>query len=234
MTIEQKTEIRQYLLSKKLPVDLLMEVEDHFISQINEVQAEKKLSFDDAFNVTIISWYDDLKLSWDGNWSLEDTSVFIKKSTRQTFFSIFKKSAMIAVIMYVVVVLFYVLIPFEVFRISLGVLVSLMIVYPLIVFFKEKKYFDLPKKYKNIRLSAYQDMVSVFFILPMSSVWCFRFILEMNDNFLDPSQVKGIVVNSLLLFFFLFEVSIIVCQKKYLETIKRLIPYLQENFKVSS
>ena len=234
MTIEQKTEIRQYLLSKKLPVDLLMEVEDHFISQINEVQAEKKLSFDDAFNVKIISWYDDLKLSWDGNWSLEDTSVFIKKSTRQTLFSIFKKSAMIAVIMYVIVVLFYVLIPFEVFRISLGVLVSLMIVYPLIVFFKEKKYFDLPKKYKNIRLSAYQDMVSVFFILAMSSVWCFRFILEMNDNFLDPSQVKGIVVNSLLLFFFIFEVSIIVCQKKYLETIKRLIPYLQENFKVSS
>jgi len=234
MTIEQKTEIRQYLLSKKLPVDLLMEVEDHFISQINEVQAEKKLSFDEAFNVAIISWYDDLKLSWDGNWSLEDTSVFIKKSTRQTLFSIFKKSAMIAVIMYVIVVLFYVLIPFEVFRISLGVLVSLMIVYPLIVFFKEKKYFDLPKKYKNIRLSAYQDMVSVFFILPMSSVWCFRFILEMNDNFLDPSQVKGIVVNSLLLFFFIFEVSIIVCQKKYLETIKRLIPYLQENFKVSS
>lgn len=234
MTKEQKNEIRQYLLSKKLPVDLLMEVEDHFISQINEVQAEKKLSFDDAFNVTIISWYDDLKLSWDGNWSLEDTSVFIKKSTRQTFFSIFKKSAMIAVIMYVAVVLFYVLIPFEVFRISLGVLVSLMIVYPLIVLFKEKKYFDLPKKYKNIRLSAYQDMVSVFFILPMSSVWCFRFILEMNDNFLDPSQVNGIVVNSLLLFFFIFEVSIIVCQKKYLETIKRLIPYLQENFKVSS
>lgn len=234
MTIEQKTEIRQYLLSKKLPVDLLMEVEDHFISQINEVQAEKKLSFDEAFNVAIISWYDDLKLSWDGNWSLEDTSVFIKKSTRQTLFSIFKKSAMIAVIMYVIVVLFYVLIPFEVFRISLGVLVSLMIVYPLIVFFKEKKYFDLPKKYKNIRLSAYQDMVSVFFILPMSSVWYFRFILEMNDNFLDPSQVKGIVVNSLLLFFFIFEVSIIVCQKKYLETIKRLIPYLQENFKVSS
>lgn len=234
MTKEQKNEIRQYLLSKKLPVDLLMEVEDHFISQINEVQAEKKLSFDDAFNVTIISWYDDLKLSWDGNWSLEDTSVFIKKSTRQTFFSIFKKSAMIAVIMYVVVVLFYVLIPFEVLRISLGVLVSLMIVYPLIVFFKEKKYFDLPKKYKNIRLSTYQDMVSVFFILPMSSVWYFRFILEMNDNFLDPSQVKGIVVNSLLLFFFIFEVSIIVCQKKYLETIKRLIPYLQENFKVSN
>lgn len=54
MTIEQKNEIRQYLLSKKLPVDLLMEVEDHFISQINEVQAEKNLSFDEAFNVAII------------------------------------------------------------------------------------------------------------------------------------------------------------------------------------
>lgn len=234
MTIEQKNEIRQYLLSKKLPVDLLMEVEDHFISQINEVRAEKNLSFDEAFNVAIISWYDDLKLSWDGNWSLEDTSVLIKKSTRQKLYPILKKSFVVAVLCQAVMVLCYITIPFNVFRISFSILILLIMVFPLIIYIKEKKYFDLPKKYKNIRLSAYQDLVTVFFILPMSSGWLFRFVFEMNDGFLDLNFMKGIVVNFLFAFFFFFESTIIIAQQKYLEMIKNIIPYLQENFKVSN
>lgn len=143
-----KNEIRQYLLSKKLPVDLLMEVEDHFISQINEVQAEKNLSFDEAFNVAIISWYDDLKLSWDGNWSLEDTSVLIKKSTRQKLYPILKKSFVAAMLCQAVMVLCYITVPFNVFRISFGILILLIMVFPLIIYIKEKKYFDLPKNIK--------------------------------------------------------------------------------------
>lgn len=234
MTIEQKTEIRQYLLSKKLPVDLLMEVEDHFISQINEVQAEKKLSFDEAFNVAIISWYDDLKLSWDGNWSLEDTSIFIKKSTRQKLYPILKKSFVAAMLCQAVMVLCYITVPFNVFRISFGILILLIMVFPLIIYIKEKKYFDLPKKYKNIRLSAYQDLVMVFFILPMSSGWLFRFVFEMNDGFLDLNFMKRIAVNLLFAFFFFFEATIIIAQQKYLEMIKNIVPYLQENFKVSN
>lgn len=42
MTSEQNNEIRNYLLAKKLPVNLMMEVGDHFVSQINELQVEKK------------------------------------------------------------------------------------------------------------------------------------------------------------------------------------------------
>lgn len=234
MTIEQKTEIRQYLLSKKLPVDLLMEVEDHFISQINEVRAEKNLSFDEAFNVAIISWYDDLKLSWDGNWSLEDTSVLIKKSMRQKLYPILKKSFVVAVLCQAVMILCYSTVPFNVFRISFGILILLIMVFPLIIYIKEKKYFDLPKKYKNIRLSAYQDLVTVFFILPMSSGWLFRFVFEVNDGFLDLNFMKGIAVNLLFAFFFFFEATIIIAQQKYLEMIKNIVPYLQENFKVSN
>lgn len=30
----QLTEIRNYLLTKKLPIDILMEVQDHFVTQI--------------------------------------------------------------------------------------------------------------------------------------------------------------------------------------------------------
>ncbi|MCX8533681.1 hypothetical protein [Chryseobacterium luquanense] len=234
MTTEQKNEVRQYLLAKKLPVDLMMEVEDHFISQINEVQAEKNLSFNDAFNVAIISWHDDLKLSWDGNWSLEDTSVLIKKSTRQKLYPILKKSLIVALVCQAVMLLSYLIIPFDVFRISFGILILLIMVFPLIIYIKEKGFFDLPKKYKNIRLSAYQDLVTVFFILPMSSGWFFRFVFEMNDGFLDLNFMKGILANFLFAFFFFFEATIIIAQKKYLEMIKNIIPYLQENFKVSN
>ena len=234
MTNEEKQQIKTYLLSKKLPVDLMMEVEDHFISQINEVQAEKNLSFDEAFNVAIISWHDDLKLSWDGNWSLEDTSVLIKKSTRQKVFPILKKSLIVALVCQGVMLLSYLIIPFDVFRISFGILILLIMVFPLIIYLKEKKFFDLPKRYKNIRLSAYQDLVTVFFILPMSSGWFFRFIFEMNYGFLDLNFMKGIAVNFLFAFFFFFEAAIIICQQKYLAIVKKIIPYLEENFKLSN
>lgn len=234
MTTEQKQEIRTFLLNKKLPIDIVMVVEDHFVSQINELQSEKNLNFDDAFNTTIISWYDDLRLFWDGNWSTEKTSALIKKSTRQKLISILKKSSLIAVMVYIVVLLSYFFIPFSAFRIILGVLISLVIVFPLIIYIKEKKYFDLPKKYKDIQLSAHQNLVSVFFILPISSVWFFRFVLEVNDNFLTPDHVKGIVVNFLFLFFFFFEAAIIVSQQKYLEMIRNIIPYLEKNFKISA
>ncbi|WP_435524008.1 hypothetical protein [Chryseobacterium indoltheticum] len=234
MTKEQKTEVRDYLLAKKLPIDVMIEVEDHFLSQINELQIEKDLTFYDAFNVAIIAWHDDLKLFWDGNWSLENTSMLIKKSTKQKLFSILRKSAIIGFISYAIVILSYLFIPFEIFRIGFIIFVVFVVIFPFFIYLKEKKYFDLPKRYKDIRLSAYQNLVSSFFILPMSSSWIFRFVLESNDGFLDVSLAEGIFVNFLLLFFFSFEAAIIVSQLKYLEIIKKIIPYLQENFKVSN
>ena len=48
-TETQITEIRNYLLSKKLPIDILIEVNDHFISQISDLQREENLGFEEAF-----------------------------------------------------------------------------------------------------------------------------------------------------------------------------------------
>ena len=41
LTETHLTEIRNYLLSKKLPIDILIEVNDHFISQISDLQKEE-------------------------------------------------------------------------------------------------------------------------------------------------------------------------------------------------
>ena len=65
MTESQLTEIRNYLLSKKLPIDILIEVNDHFISQILELEKEENLSFKDAFEKTKNDWKDELKLRFN-------------------------------------------------------------------------------------------------------------------------------------------------------------------------
>lgn len=38
----QKSEIANYLLARKLPIDIMLEVQDHFISQINALEKEEK------------------------------------------------------------------------------------------------------------------------------------------------------------------------------------------------
>ena len=64
MNESQLTEIRNYLLSKKLPIDILIEVNDHFISQISDLQREENLSFEEAFEKTKESWKDELKIEF--------------------------------------------------------------------------------------------------------------------------------------------------------------------------
>ena len=63
MTETQLTEIRNYLLSKKLPIDILIEVNDHFVSQINDLQREENLSFEEAFEKVKDDWKEELTLS---------------------------------------------------------------------------------------------------------------------------------------------------------------------------
>lgn len=60
ITAEQISEIHLYLKSKKLPVDLLLEVQDHMVEQV-EVLIDKSSSFEDAFGIAKSSWNYDLE-----------------------------------------------------------------------------------------------------------------------------------------------------------------------------
>ena len=65
ITKEQNTEITKFLISKKLPIDLLLEVKDHFISQISDLEKEENQSFEEAFEKTKSDWKDELKLRFN-------------------------------------------------------------------------------------------------------------------------------------------------------------------------
>ena len=65
ITFDENKKIIDYLLSKNLTLDLLVEIEDHFKEQIEyKINAENK-SFDAAFFETKESWEVDLKLKRD-------------------------------------------------------------------------------------------------------------------------------------------------------------------------
>ncbi|WP_226063677.1 hypothetical protein [Kaistella polysaccharea] len=60
ITVQQQNKIRDYLLAKNLPIDILMEVQDHFISQITDISREHNLIFEDAFSHVKEIWAQEL------------------------------------------------------------------------------------------------------------------------------------------------------------------------------
>ena len=49
ITQAQKQEVHDFLHSKKIPVDVLIEMEDHFVSQIIDIQNEKNIQIYQAW-----------------------------------------------------------------------------------------------------------------------------------------------------------------------------------------
>ena len=59
ITPEQNKTITTYLLSKNLPIDLVLEIKDHMIEQIEN---KENLTFEEAFEKVKISWKEELKM----------------------------------------------------------------------------------------------------------------------------------------------------------------------------
>lgn len=74
MTVEEQLQVKKYLLEQKLPLDLTVEVYDHFLAQLHDVQASQHITFDEAFSVVKDAWRKDLHRCWRGGFNLEDES----------------------------------------------------------------------------------------------------------------------------------------------------------------
>ena len=85
LTETHLTEIRNYLLSKKLPIDILIEVNDHFISQINDLQKKENLNFEEAFEKVKESWKEEITPYWKGDWDLENRNRLVRNLEKNIF-----------------------------------------------------------------------------------------------------------------------------------------------------
>lgn len=155
MEDNQLKEIRQFLQSKRLPIDVLMEVEDHFVMQILELE-KSGIGFAEAFSRVQTNWISDLKMTYDVSYSLDDIAVITKNIIKQNRNTILKKAIVSSVVILIVLIFSRHFTTEKQFSWLLTTVVSACILFPACRFLVNYKIFKLPGKYPDFMLSIYQ------------------------------------------------------------------------------
>ena len=181
ITEPQLTEIRNYLLSKKLPIDILIEVNDHFISQILDIQREENLGFEEAFEKVKENWKEELTFEA----VLMGTSQvkFLTKIKRKQNLDFF----LFALKIFVTILISSFLISnfgnVNIFIYFFSALLILSFSTPLIIKMMNYKNFELSRKYKKIQLNSLQSISNI------GSISIMYFLIFFKDFFKKSEQV---------------------------------------------
>jgi len=100
MTERQENQVMDYLISQKLPLDILLEIKDHVINQIQDIQLNENLSFERAFSKA--------KESWKGEFEAVNYRMFFpikipliaKRIIKEKYNGFLKKSLLIGLIFF--------------------------------------------------------------------------------------------------------------------------------------
>lgn len=232
MEEENLATIRNYLLTKKLPIDILMEVQDHFVSQIEGYQRNQHLSFSEAFAKTEKSWEKELRPYWKGEMNLEDVSDFMRKMTAQINKNNFLFALKWSGIPFFLIYFSAILLPAKLFGIFVLAVLSILIAYALCHYILNFSDFRLLRKYPNHVITLHQHSVFIF-VLVLSPM------LNIFGSFLEhPAQLQEFLLlkRSIWQFFgVLIPILIIVgsvffslsAQKNYLKQIEKVKPFLK-------
>ena len=231
MTESQLSEIRNYLLSKKLPIDILIEVNDHFVSQINDLQREENLSFEEAFEKTKLSWDKELKPYYHGDWDLEDKSKLLRTINRNNFYSLAKKSLIFTFSIILILIFLSLILNFKIYKYSFVLIISSVLSIPLINYFKHKKDFSLQKKYTKHIIISIQE----YTMLSIGGIYFyFKFLVdgfkvaEMFKDFFSIQNFENFIFGLFITFTLLFVSFLsIFSQKIYLSKIEKVKPFLK-------
>ncbi|UTX46932.1 hypothetical protein [Chryseobacterium sp. MA9] len=94
ITEVQENKITDYLIAQQLSLDILIEIRDHMISQVSDLQSNENISFDEAFLK--------IKESWSGEFKLVNYLLFYpttipliaKRIIQEKYAGLFRKSLM--------------------------------------------------------------------------------------------------------------------------------------------
>ena len=233
----QLTEIRNYLLSKKLPIDILIEVNDHFVSQINDLQREENLSFEEAFEKTKESWKDELKIefSFFGN----NESKIIKRIKKKQNIEFLTKTLKIYLPFLISSFLLANFSNINIFKIFNTSIFIAVLVIPIIIQFYYFKDFQLAKNYKKNQLNTMQSINSFGSIAIMYIFLFSKDLLKKSEQFfyiisgnyrriLDIDQRNATllcVMIYLIIFWFIF---LILKQISFIKKVKEVKPFLKQ------
>ncbi|WP_294296421.1 hypothetical protein [uncultured Chryseobacterium sp.] len=150
---EQEQAITDYLILHKLPLDILLEVKDHMISQVADIQIEDNTSFEEAFHKTQKLWESEFRMTKYAAFYAEEIPVIVKNIVRARNNNLLKKSVLLGLASLAMVFVFIYLASdgdqyTDLFRIHNG----LFIVVPLVIWafhYKMLKYIRYDHKYKG-------------------------------------------------------------------------------------
>ncbi len=202
----QKSEIANYLLAKKLPIDIMLEVQDHFISQINSLEKEENLNFEEAFEKVKLSWKKELTLSWKGEMSLMDSTNFMRKMSKQIITTNLLQSLKIVVPYVFIILLVANILSVAFFQIFFIAVLIIPFLYASVNYIQHNKDFRLPKKYEKYVLTLHQDGVFMFFLVISPMINVFSKIFEKPQQLQEMLLLKfqGIETFIVLMFLSLF------------------------------
>lgn len=98
ITEAQENKIMDYLIVQELSLDIMLEIRDHMISQISDIQSDENVSFEEAFLKVKESWNGEFKRV---NYLLfypTEIPLIAKRIIREKYNVLFKKSLMIGLL----------------------------------------------------------------------------------------------------------------------------------------
>lgn len=228
----QLAEIRNYLLDKKLPIDILMEVQDHFVSQINDLIREENLSFDDAFEKVKFAWKPELRLVVNPNDFTSNISILIKRLSFEASKTNAKKSFLICFVLFTALIAFAWSFDKKAFFYFFASLIIISILSPIIQYFMHFKKFRIVKEYSNYKLTMYQDASVISLITIGTYIQFFGYLNKFSDMIFSSIKFESNNYFSYSLFVIIFFITVLntycfIAQKKYLQQIEKVKPFLK-------
>lgn len=237
MNKEQLDLIRDYLIFQKLPLDILLEVEDHMASQILDIQKNEDVSFDEAFLKTQKLWENEFKMTTYSAFYSEKIPVIVKKITKAKYNRILKKSVFYALISFGInLLLIYVSSSQEMYTDFFREQNLLFLLAPALVWvfnYKIRKYIKKDFKYKGRSFySMYQQNIGIMVVSTTTMAQLvakngkYAYLLFKTDH--PGSLVYALVT---LLFPFLAQIAVIFGILIFFEhkkTLKKLSVFIAE------
>ena len=175
---------------------------------------------------------------YNPGYSLDDISILNKKLIYNESINTFKQSLFISFIILSIVGIFSFLFTAEFFFYTFLLISVCIVLFPVIQLFVYRKKFKLIKKYDNYRLTFHQNFVNFSLVLLGGFVQFFMNIKEFSNVLYDSFHFFGkdlydFISCPLYFVFIIINAYCFINQKKYLQQIRKIEPYLKY-LKVSS
>jgi|GEM_PF-1947826 len=235
---EQQHKIIQYLLDKKLSLDVAAEVYDHMNEQVEHLMREENLSFEEAFRKTKRKWGSDLNMVYKPFYSLDDiTPLMIELSKKQNRYFWGRAIALSLGLTLLTFLLLLLSPPFSLtyFLIAFALIYVGFMLYSL----KEmRSIHKIQKKFPNNRISLHYQWL----MAPLSTIGLIMAFINIshwkNFNQSLTSLLQGntnsettmgmIVISFAVLLFYFTCTCFIMARKKWKKDFGKIYPFLEK------